>query len=461
MTPSRRSRARATRHGDTFVVEQRRRPLSLHLLPHGCRVVLRAARGGGEQGRRRLSDAAAQASRRDLRRQARPSHFLVSPRRRRVIPRQPALGAEPDGDRTGIRWLGGPFRPHPQARAPDGAGVMGGTRIGRRGRLRAAGVGVRHAGRLGRVRPSRRDGRRRRVGQAVRACGAGRGRRCRVRSCAPVGLPIASRSRQRAVRPDRRGLVVGRRAVPDPRHRTRRRADPHRIDVESDGRTRLGDGRPPRTPGRTRGRRRRRQRAGAAMRAGEHAAGAAFDHVAGGAGAGRPRYRRCHVSGARGLDHRHTAAAAEHVGRARSGALGSGTLASVPARRCGCVAVADAGDGVRPRSAHLPGAAVLPGRDDHGDDPPARPLPDDAAAGAATLDPSPNRSVAWRERQTGARSPTPSGDSVPSRCSSTLWRARSSSAGCRAARVRRRHPSGTGATARPEGGSAAPGRGTG
>ena len=77
---------------------------------------------------------------------------------------------------------------------------------------------------------------------------------------------------------------------------TRRRADPHRIDVESDGGTRLGDGRPSRTPGRTRRRRRRRQRAGAAMRAGEHTAGAAFDHVADGARAGRPRYRRCHVS---------------------------------------------------------------------------------------------------------------------------------------------------------------------
>ena len=43
------------------------------------------------------------------------------------------------------------------------------------------------------------------------------------------------------------------------------------------------------------------------------------------------------------------------------------------------LAVADAGDGVRPRAALLPGPAVLAGGDDVGDDPPARPLPDDPA----------------------------------------------------------------------------------
>ena len=144
-----------------------------------------------------------------------------------------------------------------------------------------------------------------------------------------------ARRRHRAVRQDRRGLVFGRHRSADPRHRTRRRADPHRIDVESDGGTRLGDGRPSRTPGRTRRRHRRRQRAGAAMRAGKHTAGTAFDHVADGAHAGRPRYRRCHVPGARGLDDRDTASAAEHVGRARSRVLGSGPLEPIPARRCG------------------------------------------------------------------------------------------------------------------------------
>ena len=58
----------------------------------------------------------------------------------------------------------------------------------------------------------------------------------------------------------------------------------------------------------------RRRRTGPALRAGEHADGAALDHVAGGAGSGRLRHRRRDVSGACRLDHRHTAAAAEHFG---------------------------------------------------------------------------------------------------------------------------------------------------
>ena len=88
-------------------------------------------------------------------------------------------------------------------------------------------------------------------------------------------------------------------------------------------------------PARTGRRGRRRRRTGATLRLGEHAAGATLDHVAGGAGSGRPRHRRRDVSGACRLDHRHAVAAAEHLGRTRPGALGSRPLAPAPACRTG------------------------------------------------------------------------------------------------------------------------------
>ena len=65
-------------------------------------------------------------------------------------------------------------------------------------------------------------------------------------------LDSGDSGRHRAVRPNRRGLVVGVGGGPDARNRHGRRADPHRLDVQSDGRARLGDGRPARAPGRTR-----------------------------------------------------------------------------------------------------------------------------------------------------------------------------------------------------------------
>ena len=78
----------------------------------------------------------------------------------------------------------------------------------------------------------------------------------------------------------------------------RRRADPHRVDVEPDGGTRLGLGRPARAPGRAAPRSSRGDSELArALRAGEHADGAALDHVADRAGAGRPRHRRRHATG--------------------------------------------------------------------------------------------------------------------------------------------------------------------
>src|SRR5882757_6619165 len=55
---------------------QRRHPLPVHVLADRSRVVLRAVGRCGEQGRRRLSDVAAQAARRAVRRQAHAAWFV-------------------------------------------------------------------------------------------------------------------------------------------------------------------------------------------------------------------------------------------------------------------------------------------------------------------------------------------------------------------------------------------------
>ena len=122
--------AARARHGDTFAVESGDDHYLFTFSPTGVESFYALPEDAASKGvadflmlRRKLPDEIF-AGRRVL------PDVPVPPRRRRVIPREPALGAEPDGGRTGIRWLRGPFRPHPQARAPDGAGVVGGTRIG-------------------------------------------------------------------------------------------------------------------------------------------------------------------------------------------------------------------------------------------------------------------------------------------------------------------------------------------
>jgi len=63
--------------------------------------------------------------------------------------------------------------------------------------------------------------------------------------------------RRGPIRPNRGGLVVGAARRPHAWNRVGRRADPHRIDVESDGGARLGVRRPARAPGASGSRRRR------------------------------------------------------------------------------------------------------------------------------------------------------------------------------------------------------------
>ena len=78
----------------------------------------------------------------------------------------------------------------------------------RRRGLRTTGRGLRHPRRVRRVRASRCDGRRRRVGQAGRASGARRRRRGR-RNRGATTWTSGDTADDRAVRPDRRRLVVG------------------------------------------------------------------------------------------------------------------------------------------------------------------------------------------------------------------------------------------------------------
>src|SRR6185503_12413751 len=69
---------------------------------------------------------------------------------------------------------------------------------------------------------------------------------------------------------------------------------------------------------------------------------------------------------------RHVAAAAEHVGGARTGTLGSRPVAPPSTCRPERAAFAHAGDRVRARQALVSGPAVLAGRDDGRRDPSAR-----------------------------------------------------------------------------------------
>ena len=138
-------------------------------------------------------------------------------------------------------------------------------------------------------------------------------------AAARATLGFRSGDRRGAVRPDRRGLVIGATRRPHARNRAGRRADPHRIDVESHGGARLGIRRPDRSPCTSAPRGRRRPGSGAALRAGEHADGTTLDHVARRVVSGRLRHRRRALSRARRLDDRHAAAAAEHIGGAGAG----------------------------------------------------------------------------------------------------------------------------------------------
>ena len=288
--------AARARHGDTFAVRQRRRPLPVHVLPRRRRVVLRAARGEGEQGRRRLSDAAAQASRRDLRRQAHPADVAVPPRRRRVVSGQSRTGAGPDRRRTRV-----PRAPSTFSTSPAGSGTGWDWRRGRdRARPRATRsngwCGVRHPGRLRRVRASRRDGRRRRVGQARRAGGARRRRRASSKQRCTGWIP--ARSADNALF----GRIVDAWSSEPATVRVRGIAlDVALIHIASMSNLMAALGWAMvdllEHPAELDARGRRRRRPGAALRPGEHPAGAALDHVAGGAGAGRPRHRRRDATG--------------------------------------------------------------------------------------------------------------------------------------------------------------------
>ena len=177
---------------------------------------------------------------------------------------------------------------------------------------------------------------------------------------------------------------------PDARNRAGRRADPHRVDVEPDGRARLGVRRPARAPGDIWTR--------VADGDGDLAQRCALESTR---MAQRSIMSRAvlapvdfdtgdvTLSRARRLDDRHAAAAAEHLGRARTGTLGSRPMAPPPACRPERAAFAHAGDGVRARQAFLPRPAVLAGGDDGRDDPSARPVRDDARGGPATRRPVP------------------------------------------------------------------------
>src|SRR4051794_32804551 len=81
------------------------------------------------------------------------------------------------------------------------------------------------------------------------------------------------------------------------------------------------------------------------------------------------------------MDHRHAAALAQHVSSTGSATVGPRPLAPPSPCRSPSGGVADAGDGLRTRQAFLSCPNVLTGRDDLGDDPPARPLRNDTRLG--------------------------------------------------------------------------------
>ena len=202
--------------------------------------------------------------------------------------------------------------------SPDGPGLLGGARLGAGRRVRAAGAGVRHPGRLGCLRAPRRDGRGRRRGQGRRA------RRPRRHRRASSNPPSQKRFRGRQpTKACSRRIVDAWSGEPS---QTRIRGvamDVALIHIASMSNLMAALGwalvdvidRPAERDACRRGRR----GVGAAVRAGEHPDGAALHHGAGGPGASGPGHRRGDLPGAGGLDDRDAAAVTEHVGRSRVG----------------------------------------------------------------------------------------------------------------------------------------------
>ena len=122
-----------------------------------------------------------------------PSPPAVRPRRRQPLPRQrrPRTGCH--GRRTGDGGDDRRVPPDPTARPPGGPRLVGWPRGRYRGPVRGPGGGLRHAGRLRRLRAPRRHGRGRRIGQGGR--GRRPGRRSPTRSATrSTDSPGANRS---------------------------------------------------------------------------------------------------------------------------------------------------------------------------------------------------------------------------------------------------------------------------
>ena len=147
---------------------QRARPVPVHLRARRGGRPLRAGRGRRQQGGRRLADAAPEAPRGDLRRTADPPPRAVRARRRQLLPRAAGAGARRGRGRARPRRRGRGLLVHPTAGPPDGVGFVGRSGRGGGRTVRAAGRRVRCARRLRRVRPPRRDGRGRGVGDGRR-----------------------------------------------------------------------------------------------------------------------------------------------------------------------------------------------------------------------------------------------------------------------------------------------------
>ena len=203
-------------------------------------------------------------------------------------------------------------------------------------------------------------------------------------------------------------------AGPSPaRNRVRRRADPHRLDVQSGRRAGMGVGRPARAPCASGAGRRRRCRPGAALRAGVHPSGAALDHVPHRAVPGRLRTPGMSATRCR-RDGRSPRCCPCSIPLPHRGwRTGTRTGGRAPAHRREGAPLAHAGDSVRPRPAFLSGTTVFAVRDDGRDDALVRPLPDDTGLDdAPAAGPGPDR---WRG--TGGRTVPPR-----LRCSATRRR---------------------------------------
>src|ERR1700758_3753356 len=195
------------------------------------------------------------------------------------------------------------------------------------------------------------------------------------------------------------------------------------------------------------------------MRAGVDTPGATLDHDPRRAVTGRVRHRRGDLPGAAGLDYRHIAAAAQHIGGAGPDRVGSRSMEPPPSDRTERSAVARAGDGLWTRPPLLSRSTVLAGGHDGGYHTPVAHLRDDTVLDVASA------TGAGPDRWCGTGSRTVSGRlrqlAAVTRCFAARWPGRSSSAECRAGPIRRRPPSGSGAAVPPEDGSAAPDTGSG